>query len=150
MSGIQKRRATFPSLFSLFDDPISREFFNWDNSNGSSSGTTIPAVNIKETADNFEVQMAAPGMEKSDFKIQLDGNTLTITCDKESSMESNENEKFTRREFSYQAFQRTLLLPKDVVDQEGVTAKYDAGLLQLTIPKREEAKKKPPRLINIG
>ena len=94
--------------------------------------------------------MAAPGMEKGDFKIQLDGNTLTITCDKESSLESSENERSTRREFSYQAFQRTLLLPKDVVDQDGVTAKYDAGLLQLTIPKREEARKKPPRLINIG
>lgn len=89
-------------------------------------------------------------MEKSDFKIQLDGNILTITCDKESSIESDENEKFTRREFRYQAFQRTLLLPKDVVDQDRVTAKYDVGLLQLTIPKREEAKQRLSRLISIG
>ncbi len=150
MSSILKRRATFPSLFNLFDEPFSREFFNWDNSNGSSSGTTIPAVNIKETADGFQVQMAAPGMEKSDFNIQLDGNTLTISCEKQANSEDNESERFTRREFSYEAFQRTLLLPKDVVDQNGVSAKYENGLLQLTIPKREEAKKKPPRMISIG
>jgi HSP20 family protein len=150
MLSIQKRRATFSSLFNLFDDPFTREFLNWDNTNGSSSGTIIPAVNIKETADNFEVQMAAPGMEKSDFKIQLDGNTLNISCEKESNLESNENEKFTRREFSYQAFQRTLLLPKNVVDQDRVTARYESGLLQLTIPKREDAKQKPPRLISIS
>lgn len=149
MSIIQKRRATFPSLFNLFDDPFSREFFNWDNANGSSNGTTVPAVNIKETADNFEVQMAAPGMDKSDFKIQLDGNTLTISCEKESHFEDSQNERFTRREFSYESFQRTLLLPKDVVDQDSVTAKYDKGMLQLTIPKREEVKQKPPRLISI-
>jgi len=149
MSGIQKRRATFPSLFSFFDDPISREFFNWDNSNGSSSGTTVPAVNIKETADNFEVQMAAPGMDKSDFKIQLDGNTLTITCEKESNLESNENERFTRREFSYQSFRRAFNLPEHLVQGDQLKATYKDGILQVMIPKAESAKKKPPRRIEI-
>ncbi|WP_439556716.1 Hsp20/alpha crystallin family protein [Dyadobacter sp.] len=83
MSLIRKNRDTFPVFPNFFDDFLSRDHFNWNNSNYSSTSTTIPAVNIRETDDNFEVEMASPGMDKKDFNIRLDGNTLTISSVKE-------------------------------------------------------------------
>jgi len=144
-----KRNVNFPAFPALFDDLFGREFFNWNNNNYSSTSTTVPSVNIRETADSFEVEMAAPGMEKKDFHISLDGNTLTIASQKQQQEEKNED-GYSRREFSYQSFQRSFELPKDVVDDEHIAARYENGLLLLTIPKKEEAKKKAPRLIEIG
>ncbi len=145
-----KRNGQLPTTFpALFDDFFGRELFNWGNNNYSATSTTVPSVNIRETGDNFEVEMAAPGMDKQDFKIELDGNTLTISSKKEYNQES-EQEGYSRREFSYQSFQRSFVLPKDVVDVEQITAKYENGLLHLTIPKQEKAKQKAPRLIEIA
>jgi HSP20 family protein len=149
MSLIKRNGETFPAFPALFDDFFGRELFNWGNTNYSSTSTTMPSVNIKETADNFEVEMAAPGMQKSDFKISLDGNTLTISSQKEHNTENRGEQGYSRREFSYQSFQRNFLLPKDVVNENGILAKYENGLLQLTIPKKEEAKERGPRLIEI-
>jgi HSP20 family protein len=118
--------------------------------NNSSTNTTIPAVNIKETNDHFEVEMAAPGMSKNDFKVELDGNTLIITSEKQQEKEEKENERYTQKEFSYQAFQRTFQLAKDVVDLDKIQAKYENGVLNLVIPKKEEVKPKPPRMIQIS
>ena len=149
MSLIKSNGNNFPSLPALFDDFFGRELFNWGNTNFSSTNTTMPSVNIKESQDNFEVEMAAPGMQKSDFKISLEGNTLTISSQRQHE-ENKKEEGYSRREFSYQSFQRSFLLPNDVVDREGIVAKYENGLLLLTIPKQEQAKQKGPRLIEIG
>jgi HSP20 family protein len=149
MSLIKKNRNSFNMVPALFEDFVGRELFNWGNTNYSSTQTTIPMVNIKESAENFEVEVAAPGMSKKDFKIQLDNNLLTISSQKESD-EQTQQEGYSRREFSYQSFQRSFLLPKDVVDHDGILASYDNGLLRLTIPKREEAKQKGPRFIEVG
>jgi HSP20 family protein len=149
MTLIKSNRNLFPQFPTLFDDLFSRELFNWGNSNFSSTSTTVPLVNIRETKENFEVEMAAPGMEKKDFKVMLEGNTLTISSQKET--EENENQEgYSRREFSYQSFVRSFILPKDVVKAEEIVAKYDNGLLLLTIPKQEHAKQKGPRLIEIA
>lgn len=134
----------------LFDDFFNRDIFNWGLSNFSNTNTTIPGVNIKETPENFEVEVAAPGMSKKDFKIELDGNSLTISSEKSNTQEQREDEKYTRREFSYQSFYRTFNLPKEVVDLDNIEAKYENGLLHLLIPKKEEAKQKPPKLIQIS
>lgn len=136
-----------PRLF--FEDVFGRELFNWENSNFSRTSTTLPSVNIKETAENYEVEVAAPGMDKKDFKVTLDGNLLIISSVKENQFTSKE-ETFTRREFSYQSFQRSFELPKNVVDEDKISARYENGLLLLTIPKREEVKQKPPRMISIA
>lgn len=145
-----KRNGLLPDAFpALFDDFFNRELFNWGNNNYSSTSTTVPSVNIRESNDNFEVEVAAPGMQKNDFQIQLDGNTLTISSNRQHNQEKAE-EGYTRREFSYQSFQRSFLLPKDVVNDEGIVARYENGLLMLTIPKKEEVKQKPPRVIEIG
>ena len=134
----------------LFDDFFNRDLFNWGNSNFSDTNTTIPAVNIKETAENYEVEVAAPGMTKKDFKVELDGNALTISSERSHQKEEREDERYSRKEFSYQSFQRTFTLHKDVVDIDKIQAKYENGLLHLLIPKKEEAKQKPPRLIQIS
>jgi len=149
MSLIKKNRNSLNAFPALFDDFLGRELFNWGNTNYSSTQTTIPMVNIKETTENFEVEVAAPGMDKKDFKIQLDNNMLTISSHKENE-EEVQQDGYSRREFSYQSFQRNIILPKDVVDQEGIVASYNNGLLHLTIPKKEEAKQKGPRLIEVG
>lgn len=137
------------SMTSLFDDVFTRDLLNWGLANHSTTNTTIPAVNIKETGDAFEVDMAAPGMRKEDFKVELDGNQLTISSEFESKNEMKEGERFTRREFSYQSFQRSFTLPKNVVDIDQIEARYENGVLRLLIPKREEARQKPPRMIEI-
>ncbi|MBD0367959.1 MAG: Hsp20/alpha crystallin family protein [Flavisolibacter sp.] len=144
-----RRNELFPSL-NLFDDIFSRDLWNWGLSNNSTTNTTIPAVNIKETNDNFEVEVAAPGMTKEDFKVELDNNMLTIRSEKENQNVEKEGEKYSRREFSYQSFQRTFHLPKEVVDVDHIHAKYENGLLLLLIPKKEEAKQRPPRMIQIS
>lgn len=132
----------------LFDDFFSRELFNWSNNNFSSTHTSIPSVNIKETADHFEVEVAAPGMEKQDFQVTLEGNLLTISSSRKNQKDDHDT-NYTRREFSYQAFQRSFELAKNVVDEENIEAKYENGVLKLTIPKTDEAKKQAPRLIEI-
>jgi len=147
---IVKRNGNLQNHFpTLFDDVLNRDIFNWGLSNFSDTDTTIPAVNIKETSDNYEVEVAAPGMTKKDFKVMLDGNTLTISSEKETQKEQNEDVRYSRREFSYQSFSRTFTLQKDVVDTENIQAKYDDGVLHLLIPKKEQAKQKQPKLIEI-
>lgn len=149
MTLIKRNGTGFPVLPALFDDLFNRELFNWGNSNFSSTSTTVPLVNIREDTDSFKVEMAAPGMEKKDFKVTLEGNTLTISSQREN--EQNEKEEgYSRREFSYQHFTRSFILPKEVVKAEEIVAKYDNGLLLLTIPKQEHAKQKGPRMIEIN
>lgn len=137
----------FPALF---DDFFNRDFFNWGLTNFSDTNTTIPAVNIKETADNYEVEVAAPGMTKKDFKVQLEGNMLTISSEKTNEKEEKDDVRYACREFSYQSFSRTFNLQKDVMDTEKIQAKYEDGVLHLLIPKKEHAKQKQPRLIEIS
>ncbi|MDP9955190.1 HSP20 family protein [Epilithonimonas hungarica] len=132
---------------SMFDDFFNRELFNWGNNNFSASRTTLPSVNIKELEKAFEVEVAAPGMQKEDFKVTLDGNLLTIASSKEDKKEENSG-NYTRKEFSYQSFQRSFELSKDV-DDDNIEAKYDNGVLRLTIPKKESALAQSPRLIEI-
>ena len=148
---IIKRNGSLMNQFpTLFDDFFNRDIFNWGSSNYSDTNTTIPAVNIKETADNYEVEVAAPGMTKKDFKVQLDGNVLTISSERASERTENEDVRYSTREFSYQSFSRTFNLQKDVVDTEKLVAKYEDGVLHLLIPKKENAKQKQPRLIEIS
>jgi len=146
---LAKRNWNNFSLFSPMFDNFNRELLNWDNKNYSSTSTTVPAVNIKENGDTFEVEVAAPGMAKDDFKVTLDGNLLTISSVKQEQNEEHKD-NYTRREFSYQSFQRSFELQKEVVDQDNIQARYENGVLRLTIPKKEEAKQKEPRLIEIS
>lgn len=138
---------TFPAHFSDF---FNRDLFDWSESDFSNTGTSIPAVNIKETKGAFEVEMAAPGMTKNDFKIELEGNLLTISSETNNQTEEKEGDRYSRREFSYQSFRRSFTLPKEVVDADRINAKYEDGVLRLLIPKKEEAKQRPSKRIQIS
>jgi HSP20 family protein len=135
----------FPSFFDRFFDG---EAFDWANRNFSNTNTTLPSVNIKENNDAFTVELAAPGFEKSDFKIELNNNLLTISSEKKVENETKEGEYFTKREFSYQSFSRSFTLP-NLADGEKIVANYENGILSVAIPKKEEAKPKPARMIEI-
>lgn len=141
-------KRNLPSLPNWFDDFWNRNFFDLDNRNFSAVDSTLPSVNVKETEDNYEVEVAAPGMDKKDFHITLNGSLLTISSEKQTNDEQQKG-NYTRREFSYQSFQRSFELPKDVVDEQRIEAKYNNGVLHLVIPKKEEAKRKAPKMIEV-
>jgi HSP20 family protein len=122
---------------------------DWSSRHFSDTNTTLPAVNIKENADAFMVEMAAPGMAKEDFKIELNNDLLTISSEKKNEKETKEGETYTRREYSYQSFSRSFTLP-NTVDGEKISAKYENGVLSIEIPKKEEAKPKPAKQISIS
>ena len=150
MSIIKRRNHDgFSDLPLFFNDMFTKDIFNWGLGNFSNTGTTIPAVNVKETPDSFMVEMAAPGMKKDDFKIELDGTMLTISSEVQNEEENKEGEKYNRKEFSYQSFYRSFQLPKEVVDADKINARYENGVLHLQIPKKEEVKQKPRRTIEI-
>ncbi len=140
-----KNSNQLPSLFDRFFDG---ELFDWNNRNFSNTNTTLPSVNIKEDQDKFTVEVAAPGFDKSDFKLELNHNSLTISSEKKVENETKEGEVFTKREFSYQSFTRSFTLPQ-IADGERIEANYDNGILTVSIPKKEEAKPKPSRVIEI-
>ncbi len=146
---LARRNELFPSFPKLFGDFFDKELTDWSNSNFSPTNTTLPAVNIKDEEDKFVVEVAVPGMNKKDFKIDLNDNMLTISSEKEHKNESDD-ESYTRREYSYQSFTRTFTLPDNIVDADKISAKYENGELKITVPKKEEAKPKPPREIKIS
>lgn len=135
---------------SLFDDFLTRDLFSWPNGNRSRENT-LPAVNIVETESSYKLEVAAPGMTKKDFKVELDNDLLLISAERsEKNEDGGENGNYTRREFSYQSFTRSFSLPERMVQGDKITASYDDGVLNITIPKTEEAKTKPRKLIKIS
>jgi len=136
-------------LPSVFDDMFKNDWLG-GTTGVNRVGTSIPAVNIQETEDSFKVEVAAPGKAKEDFKIELDKDLLTISSEQRSENEVSENGgKYTRKEFSYSTFKRSFSLP-DSVDSEKIGAAYNNGVLEITLPKREEAKVQPKRMIEIS
>ena len=107
----------------------------------------LPAVNINETKDDFTISFAIPGMKKEDFTIDLDGNMLTVSSEKEESREEKEK-RYTRKEFNYSSFSRSFTLP-DEVSKDKIQASYTDGVLELMLPKKEEAKKAISRHITV-
>jgi HSP20 family protein len=134
---------------SLFDRFFENDLFDWSNRNYSNTSTTLPSVNIKESNDDFEVEVAAPGFTKNDFKVELNHDLLTISSEKEIENETKEGQQFSLREFSYQSFSRTFTLPNSA-DSEKIGAKYEDGILRIKIPKKEESRPKPARQIAIA
>jgi HSP20 family protein len=107
----------------------------------------MPAVNIKELDNQFEIDLAVPGNKKSDFEIEVENGLLSISSSIEEK-EINEKAKITRREFSYNTFKRTFSIP-DSVDLTKVEAKYLDGVLQLRLLKRKEALPQPKKLVKV-
>ena len=142
---LARRAETLPSLFHDFFKPWDR----WFDTNGGSLGQmlTVPAVNIVERQDHFEISLAAPGMKKDDFNVDVEGNLLTISAESEQQRQDRD-ERHTRREFSYTTFSRAFTMPEGV-QKDKIDASYENGLLKLTLPKTEEAKKAPSKHIMV-
>jgi len=148
---------TFSSLPSLMDeffftDPLFKSGSDWiaDYHSGRSLGTTLPAVNIHETGDEFVLEVAAPGMKKQDFKVECSGNQLQISYNhKEEKTDGQQNSDYWRREFNFESFNRSFQLP-ETANAEKVHAQYQDGILKVTVAKHDEARKKPAREIAVN
>jgi HSP20 family protein len=127
--------APFSDLMSEFFGRDIGQFFGQDELR-----QRMPKVNIVERDDEFELHLLAPGSSKEDLKLTLENDVLTISAEKRAE-ELKENERYTRREFSYNAFSRSFRLP-DTVDTEAIRADYVNGVLQVRIPKAAPAKPK--------
>jgi HSP20 family protein len=132
-----------PSLLEdIFDNNVVENKFN--------NFRSLPAVNIEELEDKYSLELAAPGKSKKDFNIELDNDLLTISSEIKGEKRSEDKERnFSRREFSYESFKRSFTLPESV-DTSKIKASYKNGILILDLPKREEAKTQPKRMIDIS
>ena len=110
--------------------------------------TNVPAVNIAETENSFEIAFAAPGLSKSDFTVHLENDVLTVKSEKSNNQDES-NTNYSRKEFNFSSFQRSFTLP-ETADGENIKAEYQNGILNIEIPKKEEAKAKPAREIVIA
>lgn len=108
-------------------------------------GNVVPAVNVSETEEAYQLELAAPGKVKEDFKVEVENGTISISSEEEVSNES-ENKNYTRKEYSYNSFSRSFTLPENVSEEE-IEAKYQNGVLKLTLPKNQPT---PPRKKTIG
>ncbi len=131
---------------SFFDDFWTKDVFDFPAWNTEG---TVPRVNILETNEDFRVEVAAPGMNKEDFHLELDNDMLVIHSELTHKNESSDDKRYTRREFNYHSFKRTFYLP-NTVESDKIEAVYKNGILSLVIPKKEEAKKKPVKTIKIS
>lgn len=141
---VTNKKSGIPTLLSDFfnaDNFLSNKWFEKE------FNQTLPAVNIKENADGFNIEFAAPGFSKTDFKVNIEQDLLTVSAEKKEE-KKEENEQYTRKEFSYNTFSRSFTLPQ-TANAEKIDAKYSDGILRLVIPKKEEAKKQGPKEIKV-
>lgn len=134
------------NLPDLFD-----EFFNSNllpNFVEEGAWKSTPAVNIYENNEKFEIEVAAPGLEKDDFKIDLKNDHLVVYSEKKDKKEEKEKGKVVRSEFKYSSFQRSFALPKEV-DVTNIKASHKNGVLTIELPKKTEYKENWSRQIEI-
>ena len=121
-----------PGFNDVFDSIINDTFFN------DRMVTRVPAVNISESENNYHVELAAPGLKKEDFKLNLEGYQLTISVE-QNTEQNDEQKNYSKREYSYSSFVRSFTLPESA-DHANIEASYTDGILRIDIAKREEAK----------
>jgi HSP20 family protein len=142
-----------PSM--LMDWPLSSSLFgpdfldaNIDFPSFSKLGVTVPSVNVSETPKEFKLEVAAPGLERKDFKIEVENHCLCISAEKEEEKKEKEGD-YTRREYSFNSFSRSFTLPENV--KEGnIDAKYENGVLKVIVPKAKETPTKAVRQIAVS
>lgn len=122
-----------------YNQEIFNSFFNVDYKQMANAKRNTPSVNIMENEDNFVLQMATPGIKKEDIKLELDNDILIVSSEKKENTESKDT--YSRREIFLEGFKRSFTLP-DTVEGENIKASYEDGILELSIPKKEEAKPK--------
>ena len=127
-------------ILSFFDEFLNNQLAKVDNNQ-----LVVPAVNIKENDKQVNIDVAAPGLSKKDFEISVESNTLTISAHKEVE-KIEEGTNIVKKEFGYENFQRSFTLPEELFDVENIKATYKNGVLEITIPKKEEEIKKVKKI----
>lgn len=148
MKLIKRNNGDFPTLPTLMSELLDVDRFFGTDWNFNNLFSRVPAVNITENGNEFKIGVAIPGLKKEDVKIAVDNGILTISAEKEEQKEEKD-ERFTRKEFSYNSFSRSFSLP-EAVKEEDIKAKFEDGMLKLTLPKKEEAKKKAKKEIKVS
>lgn len=144
MKALEKSSA-FPGVSTLFNDFFEdNRMMNFDWSNGWNK---MPSANVIEDDKEFKIELAAPGMKKDDFKVDIVNNKLTISSEQNTEKEEV-NENYTRKEFSYNSFSRTFILP-EYVEVEKIEASYKDGILRLDLPKKPEVAKLTKKAIEV-
>lgn len=153
METLVKRDGMFPSVVSklvnpLFEDFFTRDISDWAERSIPAIGVNLPSVNLKETDTKLEIELAAPGLKKEDFKIEVDNNMLIISAEKEEKKESSKKDDYVRKEFNYQSFYRSFNLP-DYADENKIEATYKDGILNVSIGKKSNTRRKELKTIAI-
>lgn len=130
------KKDLFPEFDTMWGDFFKNDFFN----QGIQVGTSVPAVNLKEHDKKFSVEVAVPGFNKEDLKVDVENGVLTISSEREEKKEEKDGEKVTRREFNYSSFSRSFSLPENA-DEKSVKASYEDGMLKIDIDKTKESGK---------
>ncbi len=130
------QKESTPSIFEDFFKPWNEWF---DSGHIWNRTMKVPAVNIIDNKENYLISLAIPGMEKKDFNIDIEGNMLTVSCEKEETKEEKDK-AYSRKEYNYNSFSRSFNLPEEVI-QEQINAVYDNGILNITLPKQLLQKK---------
>ncbi len=139
-----------PELPAIFNDSFVRDWLSWPKHNTEQEAGTLPSVNICEYTDRYELSVAAPGMNKSDFKVELQENRLLISGERKHENEQKQEGNYVRKEFNYQSFVRSFTLAEKQVEREKIQAKYTDGILSITVPKTPEAKTKAVKVIQVS
>ncbi len=145
MKLIKKNRTNYPGFPTFFDDFFTKDLWNVD----FPAIATKPSVNISETDEAFKIEVVAPGLKKEDIKVALEKESLSISYEHKKEKEEKE-EKYTKKEFSFTSFKRSFNVPEHLVKNDSIEAKYENGILSLTLPKAEEVKPKPAKEIAIA
>lgn len=149
MTLVRRNTNYYPSLPNFFNRFFNDDLMDWSNLNYSSTNTSLPAVNVMEDDNKYQIEVAAPGMKKDDFNVKIENNQLTISSERKDEKEEKQD-GYSRKEFSYQSFQRSFTLPEGHVLTDKISAKYSDGILYIELPKREEVKPQPPKVIKIN
>jgi len=132
LANANKNYGVNPFFNDVFDSLLNDSFL------GDKLSSRVPAVNIAETENEFHIELAAPGLKKEDFKINLDKNVLSVSAEKKAE-NVEEGKRYSKKEYSYNSFVRSFTLP-ETVDYSKIEAAYTDGVLTLSIAKKEEAK----------
>lgn len=150
MATLSKRESLLPTWTrDLFDTDrfLNSRLFDF-NGDTADFAKKLPSVNVKEDEKEFIIEMAAPGMESKDFKVEFENGVLRISSEKEE--ESNEEKKnYTRREYAYNSFSRSFTLPDNSLPDE-ILAKYEKGVLKITLPKKVASLSSPAKQIKVS
>jgi HSP20 family protein len=139
-NGLGNRNELYSWPYSIFDDIFAH--------NVGGSAFYVPAVNISEKAENFHIEVSAPGVKKEDFKVEAENGVLSISCEHKDE-NKEEGKTYSRREFRYGSFSRSFTLPENV-KVEGINARYENGILSIEVPKKEAEQKQTVQEIKIA